>query len=132
MPKDERDSGNSEKPLIELLRTVLHDFFSKVETALAKLDTRLGHHETKTEDRHRQLMTALETLTDAVNRNTQGQADLTAAVNEAIVRIGTPSATDAQLLSLAAAIDQNTQSDTTLANSLRAALNPQPTPTPGT
>ena len=29
MPKDECDSGNSEKPLIELLKTVLHDFSAR-------------------------------------------------------------------------------------------------------
>jgi hypothetical protein len=131
MPKDECDSGNSEKPLIELLKTVLHDFFSKVEGALAKLDIRLGHHETKTEERHRKLMTALETLTASVNANTQGQAALTTAVNAAIVQLGTPGATDAQLLSLAAAVDSSTESDKALTDALNAALNP-PTPPPTT
>lgn len=126
MPKD--DPGNSEKPLIELLKTVLHDFFSKVEGALTKLDLRLGQHETKTEERHRKLMTALEQLTASVNANTQGQANLTTAVNAAIIQLGKPSPTDEQLLSLSNAIDQSTQSDKALTDALIAAVTPVPTP----
>ena len=76
-------------------------------------------------------MTALETLTASVNANTQGQAALTTAVNAAIVQLGTPGATDAQLLSLAAAVDSSTESDKALTDALNAALNP-PTPPPTT
>jgi hypothetical protein len=74
-------------------------------------------------------MNALDTLTESVNKNTAGQAALTTAVNAAIVQLGTPGATDAQLLTLAAAIDQNTQSDAALTAALTQAVTP-PTPTP--
>ena len=67
-------------------------------------------------------MTAIETLQDAVNQNTNGQAALTSAVNDAITRIGTPSASDATLLSLAALVQSSTQSDAALTAALRAAL----------
>jgi DNA uptake protein ComE-like DNA-binding protein len=80
----------------------------------------------KNKRRHEQIMTALETLTDAVNRNTQGQAALTSAVNDAIIHIGSPGVTDAQLLSLATAIDANTASDADLTKKLAEALNPAP------
>lgn len=73
-------------------------------------------------------MTALETLTAAVNANTQGQANLTTAVNAAIVQLGTSTPTDAQLLSLTTAIEANTQSDKALTDSLLLALNPTTTP----
>jgi len=75
-------------------------------------------------------MTALETLTASVAAGTQGQADLTTAVNAAIVRLGNPGATDAQLLTLASAIDALSASDVSLTAALNAALNPTPPPTP--
>ena len=114
------DNASTELALINLLRETLDD--------VRALAVRIGHLEHNTQHRHEQIMTALETLTASVNTNTSGQADLTAAVNAAIVQLGTPGATDAQLLSLAAAIDQNTQSDAALAAALRAAVTPPPTP----
>lgn len=75
------------------------------------------------------IMTALETLTASVNANTTGQADLTTAVNAAIVQLGKSSPTDAQLLSLSTAVDANTASDTALTAALNAAVTPVvPTP----
>jgi len=112
---------NTERPLIDLIRTILVEFMKEIRDAMAALTN-------KEQERHEQIMTALETLTTSVNTNTSGQADLTSAVNAAIVQLGTPGATDAQLLSLAAAIDQNTQSDAALAAALRAAVTPPPTP----
>jgi hypothetical protein len=78
----------------------------------------------KQQQRHIQIMTALETLTASVNANTTGQAALTSAVNDAIIHLGTPGATEAQLLSLSAAIDASTASDADLTAKLTAALNP--------
>jgi len=124
------EQNNSEKELIELLTRVLTDFFKEDRHLLATIASRLTLLETNSNLRHSQIMTALETLTQSVNANTQGQANLTTAVNAAIVQLGTPGATDAQLLSLAAAIDQNTQSDKALTDSLLAAVNPVTTPTP--
>lgn len=69
-------------------------------------------------------MTALETLTASVAAGTAGQAGLTTAVNAAIVRLGNPGATDAQLLTLASAIDGLSASDVSLTAALNAALNP--------
>ena len=114
MPKPGSDV-NTEKELIELLSRVLTDVFKDVEARLRALE----HKQDK-------IMTALETLTDAVNSNTKGQADLTVAVNAAIVQLGTPGATDAQLLTLAAAIDSSTASDKALTEALVAAVTPPP------
>jgi len=75
-----------------------------------------------------EIMTALETLTDAVNQAATAQTELTAVVNEAIVRLGTPGATDAQLLTLATAVQANTKSDTLLTEALNTALNPAQPP----
>jgi hypothetical protein len=124
MPRDE----NTERELIELLTKVLADFFKEDRRALAHLVSRVALLEDNEHIRHLQIMTALETLTASVNANTQGQANLTTAVNAAIVQLGTPGATDAQLLTLAAAIDQNTQSDKSLTDALITAVNPTPTP----
>lgn len=70
------------------------------------------------------IMTALETLTGSVNANTAGQAELTIAVNAAIVQLGSPGATDAQLLTLSTAIDSSTASDAALTAALKAAVTP--------
>ena len=75
-----------------------------------------------------EIMTALETLTDAVNQAATAQTELTEAVNEAIVRLGTPGATDAQLLTLATAVQANTKSDVSLTTALNAALDPEQPP----
>jgi predicted nuclease of restriction endonuclease-like RecB superfamily len=117
MPKKPALDDNTEKELIELLEKVLGTFFKDLEERLRAIE----HKQDK-------IMTALETLTNSVNANTQGQANLTTAVNAAIVQLGTPGATEAQLLSLATAIDQNTQSDKALTDALIAAVNPTPTP----
>jgi hypothetical protein len=97
----------------------LGNFFKDLEDRLRALE-----HKQDT------IMTALETLTESVNKNTQGQADLTVAVNAAIVQLGTPGATDAQLLTLAAAIDSSTASDAALTQALKDAVTPPAPPTP--
>lgn len=122
------DDKSTELALIKLLSEQLADFRA-LSIRVEHLSEHIGRLEHQSQHRHDQIMTALETLTASVNTNTSGQADLTAAVNAAIVQLGTPGATDAQLLSLAAAIDQNTQSDASLAAALRAAVTP-PVPTP--
>jgi hypothetical protein len=126
------DDDNTEAELIVLLTKVLTDFFKEDRLALANVIARLTLLEDNANLRHQQIMTALETLTNSVNANTQGQANLTTAVNAAIVQLGTPGATEAQLLSLATAIDQNTQSDKALTDALIAAVNPVTTPSGGT
>jgi|KBSSwiStaDraftv2_1062776.scaffolds.fasta_scaffold749664_2 hypothetical protein len=123
------EHNNTEKELIELLTRVLTDFFKEDRHLLATIASRLTLLETNSNLRHTQIMNALDTLTESVNKNTAGQAALTTAVNAAIVQLGTPGATDAQLLTLAAAIDQNTQSDAALTAALTQAVTP-PTPTP--
>lgn len=127
--KKPHDDGNSEKELIKLIREILQNASTVIMGGLTALAGRIGIVETKQQLNHQALMTALETLTDSINKNTTGQAELTTAVNAAIVRIGTPGATDAQLLSLAAAVDGSTASDKALTDALNAALTPVP-PTP--
>ena len=122
MPSDH----NSETELIKLLEKVLSDFFKDERHAMAGFAARLTVLEQNEAIRHQQLMTALETLTASVTAGTAGQADLTAAVNAAIVRLGSPGATDAQLLTLAAAVDGLNASDVSLKDALLAALNPPP------
>ena len=80
----------------------------------------------------RKIMTALESLTQTVTDSTTAQTELIAVVNEAIIHIGQPGATDAQLNTLAAAIAANTASDQALVASLKAALNPVPPVEPPT
>lgn len=122
MRQDKHDSGNSEKDLIKLLTKVLDDFFKVQNNAIECLTARLSSLETSNAAILETIMTALETLQASIDANTKGQADLTTAVNEAITRIGTPSASDATLLSLATLVDSSTASDTALAAGLRAAL----------
>lgn len=114
------DNPSTELALIHLIRDTLGE--------LAVLAGRIERLEHNIQHRHTKLMTALETLTKAVADGTQGQAELTTAVNAAIVRLGNPGATDAQLLTLASAIDNLTASDVSLTATLNAALNPPPTP----
>lgn len=123
------DPGNSERPLIELLKSVITDMMAGVNSAIEDFRDALRHQETKQIERDRKIMTALETLTASVNAATTAQSELTTAVNAAIVQLGTPGATDAQLLSLAAAVDASTASDAALTAALTAAVNP-PAPTP--
>jgi hypothetical protein len=121
-----QDDGNSEKELIDLLKTVLSDMFQEVHTALHSFKDALALKETKDQERHNKLMTAFETITASVDANVAGQADLTTAVNALIVRVGTPGPSDAQLLSLAGQIDSSTASDKALTDAANAALNPPP------
>lgn len=126
--RNSQDDNNSEKELINLLKSVLSDMFKEVHDALHIFQSALTLKETKDQERHNKIMTALETLTASVNAGTQGQAALTTAVNAAIVQLGQPSPTDAQLLSLAAAIDQSTASDAALTIALNNATTPVVTP----
>lgn len=75
------------------------------------------------------MATALETLTESVTKNTVGQTELTTAVNAAIVELNADTPTDAQLLTLSAAIDANTANAATLATALNNAVTP-PGPEP--
>lgn len=128
-PKNQSGDVNSELQLIELLKSVLTDMFKGVHEFLGKLRDSLSAQETRQNERLEQIMTALETLTASVNASTVAQADLTTAVNAAIVRLGTPGATDAQLLSLAALVDTSTASDVALTSAINSALNaPPPAP----
>lgn len=126
-PKTPTGDVNSELQLIDLLKTVLSDLRG-VRDELSELKASIHINDDKQQERHRQIMTALETLTESIRLNTEGQATLTTAVNAAIVRLGTPGATDAQLLSLASAVDSSTASDAALTAALNAALTPTPTP----
>ncbi len=131
MPKTGKSGGadiNSERELISLLKGVLKDCFRDLHMILSKLTLSVASLSTQQQLFQQKFMTALETLTDSVNKNTTGQAALTAAVNEAIIHIGSPGPTEAQLLSLATVIDQNTQSDTDLTAALVAAVTPPPPP----
>lgn len=110
------DNPSTELALIKLL--------SEQTDLFRVLASRISHLEHNTQHRHEALMTALETLTEASNLATTAQTELTTAVNAAIVRIGTPGATDAQLLSVATAVAANTESDKSLTTALNAALNP--------
>lgn len=111
-----QDNPSTELALIKLL--------SEQTELFRVLASRISHLEHNTQHRHEILMTALETLTSSVNGNSQGQSSLTTAVNAAIVQLGKPSPTDAQLLSLAAAIDQSTASDAALTVALNNATSP--------
>lgn len=120
--RNSQDDNNSEKELIDLLKAVLSDMFKEVHDALHSFQSTLTLKETKDQERHIALMTALETITASVTAGTAGQAELTTAVNAAIVRLGSPGATDAQLLTLASAIDALNASDVSLRDALNAAL----------
>lgn len=125
-----RDSDNTEAELIGLLTKVLGDFFKEDRKAMAAVMARLTVLEQNQHTRHTQIMTALETLTESVNKNTIGQADLTRAVNAAVVELGADTPTDAQLLTLSAAIDANTTNAAALAVALDQAVTPPVVPTP--
>lgn len=109
-----RDNPSTELALIKLL--------SEQTELFRVMASRISHLEHNTQHRHEEIMTALETLTNSVNTAAAAQSELTTAVNAAIVRIGTPSATDAQILSAATAIDANTSSDRSLISALTAAM----------
>jgi hypothetical protein len=115
------DNPSTELALIHLVRDEIR-----------QLRDRITNIEQQTQHRHQELMTALETLTESVAKGTAGQAELTTAVNAAIVRLGNPGATDAQLLTLAAAIDGLSASDVSLTKALNDALNQTPPPPPPT
>lgn len=114
---------NTERPLIDLIRSILSDFTKEIRDGLAALTN-------KEQERHVQIMTALETLTASVTAATTELTDLTTAVNAAIVELGADTPTDAQLLTLAAAIDANTANAATLASALNNAVTPPVVPTP--
>jgi hypothetical protein len=123
------DNASTELALIKLLGEQLADFRA-LAFRIEHLSERIGRLEHQSQHRHEALMTALESLTASVAAGTAGQAELTTAVNAAIVRLGNPGATDAQLLTLASAIDALSASDVSLTAALNAALNPTPPPTP--
>ena len=116
------DNASTELALVSLLRETLDD--------VRALAVRVGQLEHNTQHRHTELMTALETLTGSVTAQTTEMTNLTAAVNEAIVELGADTPTDAQLLTLATAIDANTAQQATLATTLRAAITPPVVPVP--
>lgn len=122
------DNASTEVALIKLLSDQLADVRA-LSSRIEHMAERLGRLEHQSQHRHEQIMTALETLTASVAAGTAAQTDLTTAVNAAIVRLGNPGATDAQLLTLASAIDGLSASDVSLTAALNAALNPPP-PTP--
>lgn len=115
------DNQSTELALIALLRETLDD--------VRALAARVGHLEHNIQHQHKEIMTALQTLLDAIAAAAAAQTELTTAVNAIIVLVGTPGATDAQILSAAQAIAANTASDVALTAALNAALNPTP-PTP--
>lgn len=96
----------------------------------------LLHHEQKqNNERYKQIMSALSDLTDAITGlNTDLQAD-TAAVLNAVSHIGSPAATDAQLVPLTQAINTNRSTVQANTKALNDAVNavvtpPPPPPTP--
>lgn len=89
----------------------------------------LKHNEHKQNERHQQIMTALERLTASVTTGTNVSA-LTAAVDDAVSHIGNPGATDAQLNTLADSIDALNGTVAAQTLRLQTAVNPPP-PTPG-
>jgi ABC-type transporter Mla subunit MlaD len=123
------DNSSTELALIKLLSEQLADVRA-LSARIEHLSEHLGRLEHNTQHRHQQIMTALETLTASADALTAADTDLTGAINDAITRIGSPSATDAQLLSIAGIIDHNTEVVKNQTAALRAALNPTPPPTP--
>lgn len=130
--RNSQDDNNSEKELIDLLKSVLSDMFKEVHDALHSFQSALTLKETKDKERHNQIMTGLETLTNSINANVSGQAALTTAVNALIILAGTPGPTDAQLLTLAGQVDSSTNSDTALTNAINAVLDAPPVVIPPT
>lgn len=102
------DSGNSEESLIKLINSLLSKFFAETNRSIADLRHELARLEAKTKQQHREIMTGLENITASVDASTAALTEMTTAVNDAITHIGSPSATDAQLTSLAGIIDHNT------------------------
>jgi hypothetical protein len=122
------DNSSTELALIKLLSDQLADVRS-LSARVEYLSEHIGRLEHQSQHRHEQIMTALEDLTQAVTDNVAGQAALTTAVNAAIVKLGSPSPTDAQLNTLRDAIRSSTESDASLTTALNAAVTP-PSPTP--
>ena len=121
------DNSSTELALIKLLSDQLADVRS-LSARVEHLSEHIGRLEHQSQHRHQQIMTALQTLLDAIAAAALAQTELTTAVNAIIVLVGTPGATDAQILSAAQAIAANTASDVALTAALNAALNPTPPP----
>lgn len=124
-------SGNSEESLIALLKSILVNEFKEVNDSIQEYRTELAAKETRDNERHQTIMTALEDLQAALNEATTAQTDLTTAVNAAIVKLGTtPVPVDeAAITAAAVAVRANSASDVVLKDALNAALgNPPPTP----
>lgn len=90
----------------------------------------LKHHEHKQNERHQEIMTALERLTASVTTTGTNVASLTAAVDDAVSHIGNPGATDAQLNTLADSIDALNGTIAAQTTRLQTAVNPPPPPPP--
>lgn len=119
------DNASTELALIKLLSDQLADVRA-LSSRIEHLSEHVGRHEHNTQHRHEQIMTALETLTASADALTASNTDLTSVVNDAITRIGTPSVTDAQILSIAGIIDHNTEVVKSQTAALKLALNPPP------
>jgi hypothetical protein len=128
MPKPPKpaEDVNSEKELIQLV----HELIGFMREDILALRVRFDALEATNQRNHQIIMTAIEELSAAVSQNTAGQAELTTAVNAAIVRITTPGPTDAVLLGLKGQVDSSTASDKALTDSLNAALGNTPPATP--
>lgn len=117
------DNPSTELALIKLLSDQLADVRA-LSSRIEHLAQHVGRLDHQSQHRNETIMTALETLTASVTAGTAGQAELTTAVNAAVVKLGSPGATDAQLLTLAGAIDSLTASDVSLTTALNNAVNP--------
>jgi len=117
------DNPSTELALIKVLSDQLADFRA-LASRVDHFGERLWHLEHKSQHRHQEIMTALETLAKAVADNAAAQADLTTAVNAAVARLGSPGATDAQLLTIAGQIDANTATTKTQTEAINTALTP--------
>jgi len=72
-------------------------------------------------------MTSLDTLTASVSALAVATTGLTAAVDTVVTEIGTPAATDAQILSAASLVDAQTAATNAQTARLIAATTPAPT-----
>lgn len=113
------DNPSTEIALIHLIRDEMVQFRD-----------RMHRLEQQYHRQHTELMTAIETLTASITANTNGQAELTTAVNAAVIELMSDTPSDAILLSLATAIDANTANAATLKQALDNAVNPPVIPPP--
>lgn len=97
---------------------------------LLRILAELKHYENINKKHHQEIMSALSDLTDAITGLSADLQTDTAAVVNAVSHIGSPAATDAQLVPLTQAINANRSTVQANTKALNDAVNAVVTPPP--